>query len=240
MMLPLGLPFHPDLVPPELLTSAVTMFGARMPSAQGTYMVKNGVSKCSSCNIVFYKEENYQIHKKYYCASRQLSDSEEHHQPVVKVKKEAREESKVAQTKNNSSSTSQQVVCAACGTKFSSSSTLVAHQAFYCTKLLEKAAAMQQTASSASAVQCPLCLSSLAEGVSVEEHLQVCKASNAARPSAPSVWQCPCCDFVTTSLPVAQCHLERHAGLQAFRYYFFKNIFFVSDHSNQCENRIKQ
>lgn len=33
-------------------------------------VVKQGNSRCSDCNIVFYKHENYLVHKKLYCASR--------------------------------------------------------------------------------------------------------------------------------------------------------------------------
>lgn len=33
--------------------------------------VPHSVSKCTDCNIVFYKHENYIIHKKHYCSSRQ-------------------------------------------------------------------------------------------------------------------------------------------------------------------------
>ncbi|XP_055943145.1 zinc finger protein ush-like [Argiope bruennichi] len=33
-------------------------------------LVKQGTSKCKECNIVFYKYENYLVHKNRYCASR--------------------------------------------------------------------------------------------------------------------------------------------------------------------------
>lgn len=40
--------------------------------------VPHSVSKCVNCNIVFYKHENFIIHKKHYCSSRQTrSDSSE-------------------------------------------------------------------------------------------------------------------------------------------------------------------
>ncbi|KFM60082.1 Zinc finger protein ush, partial [Stegodyphus mimosarum] len=33
-------------------------------------LVKQGTSKCKECNIVFYKHENYLVHKNQYCAAR--------------------------------------------------------------------------------------------------------------------------------------------------------------------------
>ena len=33
-------------------------------------LVKQGVSKCRECNIVFCKHENYMAHKKHYCSAR--------------------------------------------------------------------------------------------------------------------------------------------------------------------------
>lgn len=37
-------------------------------------LVKQGVSKCKECNIVFCKYENYVIHKKHYCSARLQED----------------------------------------------------------------------------------------------------------------------------------------------------------------------
>ena len=58
--------------PPGKATLKVPMF----PAAQVTY-VKNKpippmqmVSRCVECNIVFYKHENYLIHKEHYCSGR--------------------------------------------------------------------------------------------------------------------------------------------------------------------------
>ncbi|CAL8101584.1 unnamed protein product [Orchesella dallaii] len=41
---------------------------ATAQTAQGP--VKRGVSKCIECDIVFYKYENYLVHKEHYCAAR--------------------------------------------------------------------------------------------------------------------------------------------------------------------------
>lgn len=37
-------------------------------------VVKQGNSRCTECNIVFYKHENYLVHKEQYCASRRNID----------------------------------------------------------------------------------------------------------------------------------------------------------------------
>lgn len=83
--LPILLPKPPrtpaDLLSPAsmipMLTSEMAMRlaaatgqdpGASMPQV----LVKQGVSKCNECNIVFCKHENYVAHKKHYCSARQV------------------------------------------------------------------------------------------------------------------------------------------------------------------------
>lgn len=44
-------------------------------SPQVDVVVKQGNSRCVECNIVFYKHENYLVHKELYCASRRTSAS---------------------------------------------------------------------------------------------------------------------------------------------------------------------
>ncbi|GFT38257.1 zinc finger protein ush, partial [Nephila pilipes] len=48
-------------------------------------LVKQGTSKCKECNIVFYKYENYLVHKNRYCASRLQSKQEASSPERVKV-----------------------------------------------------------------------------------------------------------------------------------------------------------
>lgn len=38
-------------------------------------LVKQGNSRCTDCNIVFFKQENYLVHKEKYCASRRNIDN---------------------------------------------------------------------------------------------------------------------------------------------------------------------
>lgn len=90
-------------------------------------LVKQGVSKCKECNIVFCKHENYLIHKKHYCSARTQEDeaSKTSGSPPVSPRS------------NDTASPAtqyQQLICVACGIKFTSLDNLNAHQAYYCLK----------------------------------------------------------------------------------------------------------
>ena len=39
--------------------------------------VKHGEARCTDCNITFYKEQNYLVHKKHYCASREKTNDDD-------------------------------------------------------------------------------------------------------------------------------------------------------------------
>lgn len=84
------------------------------PSVPGV-LVKQGVSRCKECNIVFCRHENFVAHKKHYCQARENTVSSP---PPT----------------GTPSPPLVQLICAACGIKFASMDNLVAHQAFYCPK----------------------------------------------------------------------------------------------------------
>lgn len=162
--LPLLLPKPPrtpaDLMNPAtilpLLTSEMAL---RIAAATGDpvsapqVLVKQGVSKCQECNIVFCKHENYIAHKKHYCSARQLNepvivqdDDIKPASPAVSVSP-PNTASPPAVVKDQSHSpvnapvasiskqpTHYQFICAACGIKFTSYDNLTAHQAYYCPK----------------------------------------------------------------------------------------------------------
>ncbi|XP_014467789.1 PREDICTED: zinc finger protein ush isoform X2 [Dinoponera quadriceps] len=79
-------------------------------------LVKQGVSRCKECNIVFCRHENFVAHKKHYCQARETTVSNSPPPP------------------GTPSPPLVQLICAACGIKFASMDNLVAHQAFYCPK----------------------------------------------------------------------------------------------------------
>lgn len=123
-------------------------------------LVKQGVSKCQECNIVFCKHENYIAHKKHYCSARQaVSESVPVQEetlghksvspavpnspptstspppPPVPVKERSTGNSLPNPTiASSSSGRLYQFICAACGIKFTSYDNLTAHQTHYCPK----------------------------------------------------------------------------------------------------------
>ncbi|CAG0918737.1 unnamed protein product [Notodromas monacha] len=177
-----------------------------------SYVTKKGVSKCSACNIVFYKRENYLVHKEHYCASRGGGESS----ITADVGGAAGGGKQVVLQQQQ---TCGMYTCGACGTRFSSPKNLRAHQSYYCSNKLQQ---QQQhhhhhlllvPSSSAPLVRngnhkhgSP---SPTGSGTTVE-------GTAGAGAGLQRLWRCPCCAFVTTSVPVAQCHLEGHGGLQAF------------------------
>lgn len=108
-----------------------------LPLVQPQIFVKQGVSKCKECNIVFCKYENYLAHKKHYCSSRNL---EENPDGKTKPSPPTSPLAPVNSTGNASGTIHgayQQLICAACGIKFTSLDNLQAHQMYYCPKRIE-------------------------------------------------------------------------------------------------------
>ncbi|KAL4234172.1 hypothetical protein ACF0H5_005825 [Mactra antiquata] len=114
------------------------------------------VSRCVECNIVFYKRENYLIHKEHYCSGRRSNkdstssdsdnpevDSKEtesvHTKPVQNILSPNKNklEADVKQEVNNKEPVAKSEICykyycIPCKIKFSSAGTLKAHKEFYC------------------------------------------------------------------------------------------------------------
>ncbi|XP_060517800.1 zinc finger protein ush isoform X2 [Cylas formicarius] len=173
------------LIPPELqmrLSDVPTL-----PPVMPQVIVKQGVSKCKECNIVFYKHENYVIHKKHYCSARSLEDenSKTSGSPPVSPRS-AGTTSPAAQY--------QQLICLACGIKFTSPDNLNAHQQYYCLKRSELEVR-----------KCLKCRSVMEPGHQCISH------------AAVSGWKCPCCDVISATSSAAQRHMETHTGVKAYR-----------------------
>jgi len=120
--------------------------GASLPLTHQFYL-KQGPSKCESCNIVFCKYENFLAHKKHYCASRPpLQQQNVDADDVDKISPEGSPGSGKPLTvcspqssKDSVSPTPMQLkppmiqfICSMCGVKFSSFDNLTTHQSFYC------------------------------------------------------------------------------------------------------------
>ncbi|KAG4074864.1 hypothetical protein HA402_009289 [Bradysia odoriphaga] len=156
---------------------------------QPQIFVKQGVSKCKECNIVFCKYENYLAHKKHYCSARNLEDKEG-----------SKPSPPPSPSANASGGTAplayQQLICAACGIKFTSLDNLSAHQMYYCPKRIEIPLQTPQKE------KCPKCKS-------MHEPNGQCPNQN--------VYKCPICDVVSVNAAESRRHIETHAGVKAFR-----------------------
>ncbi|CAG9853701.1 unnamed protein product [Phyllotreta striolata] len=160
-----------------------------LPAVMPQVLVKQGVSKCKDCNIVFCKLENYVIHKKHYCSAR----TQDENQSKFSGSPPASPSS--AETASPAAGQYQQLICLACGIKFTSLDNLNAHQAYYCLKRGE----------TADVRKCAKC-----KGVAEPGHQCVPHASL-------SGWKCPCCDVISPTASAAQRHMESHTGVKAYR-----------------------
>ncbi|KAL3282135.1 hypothetical protein HHI36_005330 [Cryptolaemus montrouzieri] len=150
-------------------------------------LVKQGVSKCKECNIVFCKHENYLIHKKHYCSARMQEDEASKTSGSPPISPRSNEAASPA-------GQYQQLICVACGIKFASLDNLNAHQAYYCLKR-----------SDMDVRRCTKC-----RGIMEPGHQ--CPA-----PTAVAGWKCPCCDVISPTSNAAQRHMETHTGVKAYR-----------------------
>ncbi|KAF5271363.1 hypothetical protein FQA39_LY08161 [Lamprigera yunnana] len=194
---PFGIPasLHPlllrhgsmSLLPPELQIRLAAGELPTIPTATPQVLVKQGVSKCKECNIVFCKHENYVVHKKHYCSARLQDDeiSKNSASPPVSPGS-AGATSPAAQY--------QQLICLACGIKFTSLDNLNAHQAYYCLKRGDLEVR-----------RCGKC-----RGIAEPGHH--CTSS-----APFSGWKCPCCDVVSATASAAQRHMDTHTGVKAYR-----------------------
>lgn len=183
---------HPLLVRGSLpiFTPEVQMRLTEMPAIPSVIpqvLVKQGVSKCKDCNIVFCKLENYVIHKKHYCSARIQEDDTSKASGSPPISPRSTETTSPA-------GQYQQLICLACGIKFTSLDNLNAHQAYYCLKRGE-----------VDVRKCGKCRA-------VAEPGHQCIPQTAL-----SGWKCPCCDVISPTASAAQRHMDSHTGLKAYR-----------------------
>lgn len=134
--LPISKTTSPTSAAPSVSKKPVITGSASLPLVQPQIFVKQGVSKCKECNIVFCKYENYLAHKKHYCSSRNLEDNAD---GKTKLSPPTSPLAPINATGNSSGNVHgyQQLICAACGIKFTSLDNLQAHQMYYCPKRIE-------------------------------------------------------------------------------------------------------
>ena len=148
---PLKTPLNIPTILPTFIASAQTQFVNKKPIPP-----LQSVSRCVECNIVFYKHENYLIHKEHYCSGRRVKDhtGDSNHsdtdmkspdlvkkspdavEPVDSNTKLLNEIPKGENTDGKNHVKANEVCykyfCIPCKIKFSSAGTLKAHKEFYC------------------------------------------------------------------------------------------------------------
>ncbi|XP_031619091.1 zinc finger protein ush isoform X2 [Contarinia nasturtii] len=194
--LPIAKTTSPIAVAAGITKKQIVGASTALPLVQPQIFVKQGVSKCKECNIVFCKYENYLAHKKHYCSSRNI---EENTEGKVKPSPPTSPLAAANQTGNSAGTIHgayQQLICAACGIKFTSLDNLKAHQTYYCTKRIEVPAVVKD--------KCTKCKM-------FHDASQTCATTN------QNLFKCPVCDVVSANSTESRKHLETHAGVKAFR-----------------------
>ena len=208
-------------ISPEIL---LKMFNGILPPLTSPHSstMKQGEARCNECNITFYKEENYLVHKKHYCAARGKSSDDDRAStsrsspppgvsrasvspPVRGVKSELPNASNVLSGKTKPGG---QFVCTPCGIKFTSPDNLSAHQIYYCPK---REGVATEEGVTKGMWRCPRCR------VVMLETLQAAHQCASPGSSSSHGWKCPCCPMLSPTAAAAQKHLETHAGIKAFR-----------------------
>lgn len=234
----LGLP----VMPPTQNTTAVQQTASGAGNQPQIY-VKQGVSKCKECNIVFCKYENYLAHKQHYCSARNQEASEGGDNKVSSTPPMATG----ASTAETTPVAYQQLICAACGIKYTSLDNLRAHQNYYCPKgggavAAAAAAAAAAVAANAETAQpmvvlkekCSKCKTMHEFGLPCPPPTALQQAATAQSQSQPptpnpsasvissggsnqNVYKCPLCDAVSLTATESRKHMETHGTVKAFR-----------------------
>ncbi|XP_064640531.1 zinc finger protein ZFPM1-like isoform X2 [Lineus longissimus] len=213
--------------------------------AAGTVNLPQNLSICSECNIVFYKHENFLIHKQFYCSGRKtkLQTVEEPESPrKASSSHHLNENSKLEQGKRKVSDSRSppaacspplnehvlQFSCTPCKIKFSSLSTLEAHQKYYCPyrpqlpelRLPSSGTGTPvdgQTSDEDSNTAMPHVCQKCGNEYPTARLLKVhlCQSSN-----KPGIWnllRCSQCSFVTHKESQYSDHVRKHSSVKGFR-----------------------
>ncbi|KAK6184615.1 hypothetical protein SNE40_007054 [Patella caerulea] len=229
------------LPPPAFLSNVMPNFFpfSLNPSTSAISLPNPGVSKCTDCNIVFYKRENYLIHRQHYCSGKKIAQQQSPPPAVSEVKQQLKSPKKTNTTSTSNSSdktTTNDIIddityryfCVPCKIKFSSVSTLSAHKEFYCPhgKDSEKTMVAQppsvgditeenQVKSSPELesidLQCDQCDNTFASLRLLKLH--ICSLDK----SKLSFLRCAHCDYVTQTETRMTDHMKVHAPTRSFR-----------------------
>ncbi|XP_046403506.1 zinc finger protein ush-like isoform X1 [Ischnura elegans] len=235
-----ALPFllNPELalrmfLPPTRVTSpqAQPPVGPRLSSVAPTQppvapqiLVKQGVSKCVECNIVFCRHENFLAHKRHYCSAR-LTPQVAAQSPSVGGVGQEDEHPPPPQggqapgaIPSSPNTPLLQFICVACGVKFTSLDNLQTHQTHYCPVKRDNGPPQQLSPPTPAdrIIKCPKCKLPVDEKAPSSHQCPV-SSSNMIASSSDGCWKCPCCSVVSPTASAAQRHLESHGAVRAFR-----------------------
>ena len=231
-----------ELSSPFVLSRPLNANSKSLPTSPSNHALPTAsISKCLDCNIVFYKYENYVIHKKHYCSGRQRKSLEV--ESMLSTPKKPESEEKVCDSSNRAKSQESSVIttaelarlyqqpeeklylhqyfCEPCKIRFSSMDTLVAHRQYYCPSR-ELVADTPATSDDISAPSSP-------EAPDSVEH--TCKFCDNSYPSvrllklhfckATSVKacyvRCPYCDYIAQTDNRLIEHIKAHAPSKAYK-----------------------
>ncbi|XP_047507361.1 zinc finger protein ush isoform X1 [Pieris napi] len=193
---PLRLPSPPEekfspVMPPQIIPSLPLRLPTDLPitTASPQVLVKQGVSKCKECNIVFCKYENYRIHKRHYCSA----GGEERASP--------------APPEPGPPPQYRQLICLACGIHFSSMDNLTTHQLYYCTKRETRSPrsvpeAPRPPSGSEGGWKCPCCEVVSPTAAAAQRHMEAHAGVKAFR--------CTICRYRGNTLRGMRTHIRMH------------------------------
>jgi zinc finger protein ZFPM1 len=213
----------------------------------GTVNLPHNLSICSECNIVFYKHENFLIHKQFYCSGRKAKQSVEepeasktgtssHHK--TENSKFAILECGKRKTPDSTSPTINvtpppkehvlQFSCTPCKIKYSSLSTLEAHQRYYCPYRPQNAElgipgsgsgtpVDGQTSDEDSNIAMPHVCQKCGNEYPTARLLKVHLCQNSNKPGIWNLLRCSQCNFVTHKESQFSDHVRKHSSVKGFR-----------------------
>ncbi|GBP77509.1 Zinc finger protein ush [Eumeta japonica] len=187
----------PHLTPALLAPNLALRLGCEGVPPAPQVLVKQGVSKCKECNIVFCKYENYLVHKRHYCSSGTL-------------------EERASPAPEPGPRPYRQLICFACGIRFNSLDNLATHQSYYCSKRETRSpravAATGQGAAEAARPasgggsdggwKCPCCDTVSATAAAAQRHMESHAGVKAFR--------CTICRYRGNTLRGMRTHIRMH------------------------------
>ncbi|CAH2234713.1 jg4699 [Pararge aegeria aegeria] len=183
----------PPAVPPPIIPSGLALrLATDLPVATvpPQVLVKQGVSMCKECNIVFCKFENYRIHKRFYCSAGGGDDRVSPVPPEAGTPPQYR-----------------QLICLACGIHFTSLDNLTTHQLYYCTKRETRSPrsmpeAPRPASGSEGGWKCPCCDVVSPTAAAAQRHMEAHAGVKAFR--------CTICRYRGNTLRGMRTHIRMH------------------------------